>query len=400
MYTAWFKLTRLPFRMRPDPDFLYLPALLANQYARWLRTLREDGGACGITGDRGTGKTTLLAAVAAALAPGARVLQLRQPTVTPPELAAALCKQLGFAASNDGRIEPIQQLKRQLAQERGLGRHVAILVDDAQQLPPESLRLLSNIAAEQPAQRVLFTGTPTVIEQLQARHWAAPDAAQRAVLRLARFDPEDTGAYVRQRLKLAGAGNRPLFDAETLTEIQRYTGGTPRLINQLCDAALTIAADKNSDAVSAAELRDAVRELKWVEFAARPDRQDEKTGRNPEPAGSAEPPPQWIAELVVAKRGKAVTVVELRPGTVVIGRGDDSDVRLDSKFISRHHCRIVTTETESYVEDLGSTNGLLVNGQPHRMYRLVTGDHIDVGDHTLTYRESQAGPADAASFPT
>ena len=80
----------------------------------------------------------------------------------------------------------------------------------------------------------------------------------------------------------------------------------------------------------------------------------------------------------------------LRPGRLVVSRAQDAGLHLDSEFISREHCQIITTAEQSFIEDLGSTNGMLVNGTRRQLHRLNARDEIVIGDHTLTYMESPA----------
>jgi general secretion pathway protein A len=94
------------------------------------------------------------------------------------------------------------------------------------------------------------------------------------------------------------------------------------------------------------------------------------------------------AELDVQHRGVAVRRLALTPGRVTIGRGADCELQLDSQFVSRHHCQIITTAEQSFVEDLGSTNGIIVNGRRRQLHKLVAQDQIVIGDHTLTYLET------------
>ena len=391
MYKTWFEFTRLPFRLRPDPEFLFLPGAMELAHSALLQEARHTSGIFCVIGERGTGKTTWLQHLAGKLEPAIRVLHLRQPSVTAAEMLPALCEQLGMARDDVRRSDGLQELRRHMAEERGMGRQVVILVDDAHLLSNDSLQFLRRIAAQQPAPMMILAGTASLLARLdQLDDFHSLTRAHR-VLRLMRFDLPLVRAYIAHRLSLAGAGTRSLLDEEALSEIMRYTGGTPLLINRLCDTALMLACERNSKAISSADLRDAVRELQWVEFAARPAESDKASDAAAvEPSSPYEYAPSSLstnAVLRVSRHDKALEVVTLQPGRIVIGRGEHVNVRLNGEYISREHCCVVSTDQCSYIEDLGSTNGMIVNGERKRAHRMASGDRIQIGDHTLTYDE-------------
>jgi general secretion pathway protein A len=167
----------------------------------------------------------------------------------------------------------------------------------------------------------------------------------------------------------------------------RYTGGTPQLINILCDSALNYAEAHSTQRVGIPEIRDAVQELKWVEFAARAAQSGQAT--DTASSGSLRTlRPAVTPELEVLHSGRPLSRLTLKPGRLVVGRGEDAGLRLESQFVSRQHCQLITTAEQTFVEDLGSTNGILVNGRRRRMHRLVPDDKIVIGDHTLIYHET------------
>jgi hypothetical protein len=199
---------------------------------------------------------------------------------------------------------------------------------------------------------------------------------------------EDMVSYIRHRLNVAGAGDREIFEPDTFAEIFRYTGGTPRLINTLCDTALLAAFAQDRTTVSLEELRSAIVELQWVEFAARTHTHMQTDIE--ETAPHAQLP---VGRLVLSLKGQRVSETFLSPGRrVFIGRTADNELQVDSKYVSRHHCQVITTVEYSIVEDLNSTNGVYIQGKRVRRHRLADGDVMKLGMHEIAYHrvESEA----------
>ncbi|HSG89441.1 MAG TPA: FHA domain-containing protein, partial [Pseudomonadales bacterium] len=212
---------------------------------------------------------------------------------------------------------------------------------------------------------------------------------QRVRLRfhLTALSAEDLRAYVLHRLEVAGSQGRPLFAEETFPTIYLYTGGIPRLINTLCDTALMAAFATEKREVGLDEIRSAIEELGWVDYASRTARLQALQARTAaEPARAGD-----FARIVVSFDGARVEERVLVPGRVVIGRTPDNDLQIDSKFVSRHHCQIVTTPDGSTLEDLNSTNGVYVKSKRVRRRHLNDGDVIALGRHEILYLDQRAG---------
>ena len=390
MYTDWFKLTRLPFRLRPDPDFLFEGGEFAPVFAA-LRSAADSGsGLLALVGEAGTGKSTLLHTLALERTASMRVARILQPNLTTREMLEAIEDQVGLGATPAGGRDPRARIAHFVADERRQGRGVLVLVDEAHRLATAALKELHALASTEPAPLVVLGGETELLTQLDALDVRRPDQHLLATLRLPLLTLPGIEAYLAHRLKVAGSKARALFDRDAITELQRYTGGTPQLIHILGDAALGVAEAHNNTRVTGADVREAAQELKWVEFSAR-----EQTGEMPIAGGAdtgrhpqAEPGPEVIAELDVHCNGRPLTRLTMRPGRLTLGRAVDASLRLDSRFVSRHHCQVITTSGQSFIEDLGSTNGLLINGRRRRLHRLLPGDQVVLGDYTLTYLET------------
>jgi hypothetical protein len=139
--------------------------------------------------------------------------------------------------------------------------------------------------------------------------------------------------------------------------------------------------DKN--VVTTEELDAAIRELQWVEFASATNRMH-RLGLD-QAFTSQSDPGVTVGRILLASAGKTVGERELKVGRLVIGRTPDNDLQIDSKFISRHHCQIVTQADACVIEDLNSTNGIYVQSKRVRRHNLNDGDVVQVGQHEIMY---------------
>ena len=213
---------------------------------------------------------------------------------------------------------------------------------------------------------------------------------QRVRLRfhLTALTPEDTQAYVLHRLEVAGSRGRQIFTEDTYPVIFRYTGGVPRLINTLCDTALMGGYALEQKVIGVDELKAAIEELRWVEFASRTNRMRALLAVAPAPPRVG--PDDVLARIIVAHSGDRVEERPLRQGRLIVGRTPDNDLQIDSRFISRHHCQIVTTLEGSMLEDLNSTNGVYVKSKRIRRHHLNDGDVIVLGKHEIMYLDERS----------
>jgi hypothetical protein len=213
-------------------------------------------------------------------------------------------------------------------------------------------------------------------------------------------------AYILHRLEVAGSQGREIFAADCFDLIYRYTGGVPRLVNTLCDTALLACATDNRDLVMRDDILAVIAELQWSEYSSRSGTRlmrvskDEApaagTGERRIPTDPAAPAP--LARILLASGGRTVAERALAPGRLIIGRTGANDLQIESRFVSRHHCQIVTTQQSCVIEDLNSTNGIFLHSKRVRYHNLNDGDVITIGQHELLYideRSLQRSPAEA-----
>jgi general secretion pathway protein A len=395
MYLEPFKLKELPFRLSPDPQFLYLSKQHARAKAYMESTIWFTDGFVVITGEIGSGKTTLIESFLKEVPADVVVAQINQTQVSAIDFLQAVLVQFGFSPFKMRKAELISTINNFLIEQYAAGRKVLLIVDEAQNLTMrvlEEIRLLSGVeTTKDKVLRIILAGQPELNDKLDAPELAQLMQRVRLRFHLHTLTEPETQAYVQHRLDVAGAGDREIFTADTFPEVFRYCGGVPRLINTLCDTAMMAAFTADRSTVTRADIISAVRELQWVEYAARP---------VPQPPGAAAAaagthaaavdPGATLGRLLVATEGRTVQEVTLRVGRVIVGRTPDNDVQIDSRFISRHHCQVITTAHSSVVEDLNSTNGIYVKSNRVRRHYLNDGDVVLVGKHELIYVDERA----------
>ncbi len=389
MYLELFKLRELPFLLGPDPQFLYLSKQHARAKAYMQSTVWFTDGFVVITGEIGAGKTTLIETFIRELQPDVVVAQVNQTQLTPTAFLQAVLVQFGFSPFDMKKVEVLTTLNEFLLDQQASGRKVLLIVDEAQNLSPrvlEEIRMLSGVeSAKEKSLRIILAGQPELNEKLNSAELV--QLAQRVRLRfhLAALTKAETAAYIDHRLEVAGSQGRRIFGEDTYNTIYRYTGGVPRLINTLCDSSMMTAFGKDQDHVTAANLEAAIRELQWVEFASSTNRMLIPNFEADMAAPLANSAATILGRLLIAHGGKTALERELKPGRLVIGRTPDNDLQIDSKFISRHHCQIVTQANACVVEDLNSTNGIFVQSKRVRRHNLNDGDVVQVGEHEIMY---------------
>jgi general secretion pathway protein A len=393
MYLEPFKLKELPFRLSPDPQFLYLSKQHARAKAYMESTIWFTDGFVVITGEIGSGKTTLIESFLREVPSDVVVAQINQTQVSAIDFLQAVLVQFGFSPFKMRKAELISTVNNFLIEQYAAGRKVLLIVDEAQNLTMrvlEEIRLLSGVeTTKDKVLRIILAGQPELSDKLDAPELAQLMQRVRLRFHLQTLSEAETHGYIQHRLDVAGAGDREIFAADTFAEVFRYCGGVPRLINTLCDTAMMAAYMADRATVTRADIISAVRELQWVEYGARPQPQ-------PQPAaaaaahGATHEPGAPLGRLLVATDGRTVQEITLRIGRVIVGRTPDNDVQIDSRFISRHHCQVITTPNSCVVEDLNSTNGIYVKSNRVRRHYLNDGDVVLIGKHELIYVDERA----------
>src|SRR5690606_38627204 len=217
----------------------------------------------------------------------------------------------------------------------------------------EEIRLLSGVeTTKEKVLRIILAGQPELNDKVNSP--SLVQLAQRIRLRfhLTALSKSDTTAYIQHRLEVAGSQGREIFQPDTFPLIYRYTGGIPRLINTLCDTAMMSAYAHDRDIVTVEDVRAAIDELQWVEYAERSVRLQMPLARGFESHGERGEHRPVLGRILVGFNGQTIAERELRPGRFIIGRTPDNDLQIDSKYISRHHAQIITSLDTCVLEDL------------------------------------------------
>jgi type II secretory pathway predicted ATPase ExeA len=393
MYLEHFKLKELPFRLSPDPAFLYPSQIHSRAKAYMESTIWFTDGFVVITGEIGAGKTTLIETFLKEIDQEVVVAQINQTQVSPIEFLQALLAQFGYSPFRMRKAELLATLNQFLIEQYANGRKVLLIVDEAQNLTNkvlEEVRLLSGVeTTKDKVLRIILAGQPELNAKLDSPELTQLRQRVRLRFHLSALTETEMAAYIRHRLAVAGA-TAEIFEPDTYPVIYRYTGGIPRLVNTLCDTALIAAFAQDLPTVDPATLRNAIDELQWQEYVAR-------TNTNLVPARLEETAPHErppVGRLLLALKGVELGESLLVPGRFIIGRTPDNDLQVDSKFVSRHHAQVVTSPDGSCVlEDLNSTNGVFLNGKRVRRHKLTQGDVIKIGLHELFYSRVEEPPA-------
>ena len=266
MYQSYFGLREHPFTITPDPGYLYLSAHHQEALAHLLYGTQEQGGFVQLTGEVGTGKTTLIRSLLEQQLDNIDVALCLNPRLTEWDLLASVCDELGVDYPRKSHsLKPIlDALNQHLLASHVQGRQTVLIIDEAQQLSHdvlEQVRLLTNLETHKhKLLRIILVGQPELQQML-----AHPDLRQLAQRITARYhllplNRTETGAYVNHRLRVAG-NRAALFTPEALKAIYRWSQGVPRVINIICDRALLAAYVKNQSVVNRHLLNKAAAEV-------------------------------------------------------------------------------------------------------------------------------------------
>jgi general secretion pathway protein A len=267
MYTSFFGLNEKPFAITPDPRYLYLSERHTEALAHLAYGISEAGGFIQLTGEVGTGKTTVLRSLLQQLPPHCDVALILNPRVTPAEFLLAICDELHVHVPEQsaGSVKAlVDLLTHYLLDAHSRGRRIVLMVDEAQNLDAdvlEQVRLLTNLeTATQKLLQIILIGQPELRAVLARQELR--QLAQRVTGRyhLEALRRRESLAYIRHRSRVAGA-TRDLFTPGAQREIHRLSGGVPRIINVIADRALLGAYTREQHEVDGPLVRRAASEV-------------------------------------------------------------------------------------------------------------------------------------------
>ena len=300
--------------------------------------------------------------------------------------------QFGFSPFKMKKAELIATLNSFLIEQYAAGRKVLLIIDEAQNLTLkvlEEIRLLSGIeATKEKVLRIILAGQPELNEKLDSPELVQLTQRVRLRFHLGALSRDDLRAYVRHRLDVAGAEGREIFAEDTFPEIARYSGGVPRLVNTLCDTAMMAAFNEDRDHVTLQDIAAAVTELQWTEFSRARQHAWPRSRRRRRHAGERTcAAAQSLEDRALDRRQGGRGTAPGARAARSIGRTPDNDLQIDSKYISRHHCQLITG-SDGITRDRRSQQH-----QRHHAFaasacaaiRCATEMWFDLGQHEMLY---------------
>ncbi|WP_432822695.1 ExeA family protein [Trichloromonas sp.] len=277
MYLDFYGFQEKPFTITPNPRFVYLSRNHREVFAHLLYGIEDRCGFVAITGEVGTGKTTVLRTLLDDLDnENYRLAFIFNPCLSVLDLLRSIQREFGIDSDASEVGDLVHSLNQFLLQQRRDGRTVVLVIDEAQNLDPsvlEQIRLLSNLETDADKLiQIVLVGQPELGILLKRRNMRQLN--QRIVVRyhLGTMDLHDTCEYVRHRLTVAG-GDDEIFTPAALKKVYRFSGGLPRLINVLCGRALLLGFSRDSKIITARMVAAAIKEVgaprrNWIQRLA------------------------------------------------------------------------------------------------------------------------------------
>lgn len=393
MYLEHFKLSCRPFEETPDHRFLYLSPQHARALANIEYALTTQDSFVVISGEIGMGKTTLLNRVLADMKKDVSVARVAHTTLSPTELLQKLLGEFGIHTYEDNKVYLLERLGEYFSDQKAADRRIAIMVDEAQNLTIgalEELRLLSSTNLDLAGLiSVVLVGQPELNTLLDSPR--LEQLRQRVRLRqhLQPLSREETEAYIAKRLDVAGSSSAALFTPEAVARVYEHTGGIPRLVNTLCEAALTSAWTEEAGSVDEARIEQVVDDLGWRNRKrGRADMDTGDTGSRLRPPNldnldPSRPVHGWLRRSSEDDDEVWVPILEL---PFSIGRTARNRLQLRNPHISREHAVIDAVDGELQITDQDSRNGTYVNRRRIESIELHDGDRISLGNIELSFQ--------------
>jgi general secretion pathway protein A len=267
MYLEFYGFRENPFNLTPDPRFVFLSKTHREAFAHLLYGIQNRVGFIAITGEVGSGKTTVLRTFLSHLdADHYRTALIFNPLQSPGDLLQSINRELGIPPFTSPGESPLDALNQFLLRENAAGRTVVLVVDESQDLEVaalEQVRLISNLETDREKLiQIVLSGQPELAQMLKRKE--IRQLSQRIIVayHLQPMDFQETVHYIKHRLRVAGARGGSLFSKWALKRIHRYSGGLPRLINAACDRSLLVGFTKEASKITSRLAGEAIRDLK------------------------------------------------------------------------------------------------------------------------------------------
>ena len=383
MYCEYFGLKDYPFLSTADRRFFYLSEsqAKAKDYLSYLLVLRD--GIVVVTGEPGVGKSVLIDQAIHDMPEKLSIAQLNQTLLTHDEFLLSVCMQFNCTPECKDKPELYKAIQSYAMDQHLELTPVLIVIDEAQNLSPlvlEEIRLLANMEMfGRKLIQFILLGQP----ELAINITALPNDAFTQLVRLNhQLEPlsrEEICEYIDYRLYVAGNDGRLEFPRELIDGILCYTGGIPRLINQLCDMMLVTAFINKTDQIDTYCLHSAIQKLAWPLYMER------KSDLPLRHAVTEEVDMRPLPLLIVRKNDVIVGKYLLNQKRMLIGRQKNLDIFIDETRSSRIHAQIVYMDGEFFIHDLNSMNGTHLGEKRIKWHALTDNDSLRIGQHTLSY---------------
>ena len=341
-----------------------------------------------VTAEHGCGKSLLIRRLLNDLDERIVSAAIQRESMPPRDFLQEILRQFGFALEETDKTDRRRCLERFMSHQASMGRICLLVVENPQAMHPSVLEELRSLAAAEVdgvrVLKVLLLGQPSLNLVLESPRMAELVTANAPRFSLGPLTEDQTAAYVAHRLRAAGAANPDALMPYTLmSHIHECSGGVPARINKLCAGALAWAASEGAPFVTTSALDHATEELGW-QYKRPPVALIQHDPAEPARA----PGPR--AKLVITMQGLPDREVTLVGDRILVGRGEEADVSIDSVFVSRYHALIVHDNGQDLMLDLGSTNGLVVNSRRILRRALRHRDLIQVGPARVMYYNEHA----------
>ena len=267
MYEAFFHLKGKPFELLPDPEYLYLSPAHRKAITYLEYGIRERAGFILLTGEVGSGKTTIIKNIVKGLDAGVSTSKIFTTNVTPHQLLALINDDFGLESAGRDKVALFRDLYDFLIREFVAGRHCLLLIDEAQNLSPECLeevRMLSNLETENAKLlQIILVGQPELRTILAANDLRQLRQRISINCHITPLDREQTEAYILHRLEHAGNRDALTFTPDCFDVIQHHTRGIPRLINIMCDFLLLSAFVDGTNSLTVQVVREVAADLQF-----------------------------------------------------------------------------------------------------------------------------------------
>ena len=266
MYCTFYGFRESPFTITPNPRFLFMSTQHREAFAHLIYAVESRAGFIELTGEVGTGKTTLLRTFLNRLdSEGHRTALIFNPCLSSLELLTSINREFGLPWENGSRMELLQELNGFLLAQKAAGRSVVLVMDEAQNLSAEVLeqiRLISNLETETDKLiQIVLSGQPELLSILAREDLRQLNQRITVRYHLLPMGFDSMRRYIDHRMELAGRFRAAEFSAAALKRIFRYSGGVPRLVNVVCDRALLIGYSEEDRVISGRMAAQAVSEI-------------------------------------------------------------------------------------------------------------------------------------------